>query len=188
MLRKSGRVGWSLHWARGVLYYLNSLLQPSRAPVERGRKAESGLGGFHSGPSRGRSRGALNLGLNCLSSRLTGVNRDRLTGAQQRLTPIYDGAATGPVENDAPRAAQAPKTEQRSFQNSSAQTRARPAPQPFFTCAASPQPAHEARAPPPPPAPQREPAADRSPLTINTQDDVAQRRRRGRHRQRDRHL
>ena len=142
MLRKSGRVGWSLHWARGVLYYLNSLLQPSRAPVERGRKAESGLGGFHSGPSRGRSRGALNLGLNCLSSRLTGVIRDRLTGAQRRLIPIYDGAATGPVENDAARARRPQNRGGCSFKKDSAQKSAPPATHPFSRRAARPPHTH----------------------------------------------
>ena len=60
-------------------------------------------------PDEGRSRGALNLGLNCLSSRLTGVNRARFTGALRRLIPIPPSAATGPVENDAARAAPAQK-------------------------------------------------------------------------------
>ena len=54
------------------------------------------------------SRGA-RRGLNWLCARPTGVNRDRLTGALRRLTPIYDARRLDAVENDAARAAQAPK-------------------------------------------------------------------------------
>ena len=106
------------------------------------------------------------LGLNWDASRPTGVNRDRTHRCAAAPDIHYDGAeALTRSKNDAARAAQA-KTEQRSlFKKSSAYTCATRAAA-VFTCAASPQPAHEARAPPPPPAAEREPAADRSDKTL----------------------
>ena len=94
--------------------------------------------------------------------RLTGVNTDRLTGALRRLTPIYAALRLDAVENDAARAAQAQKPRTLFIQNSSAQTRARPAPQPFSRRAATAPAAHSFSARAFAPATERELAAGTS--------------------------
>ena len=113
---------------------------------------------------------------------------DWITGALRRLTPIYAALRLDAVKNDAARAAQAQNQSSALLNKKSSAytcaTRATAIFQLRRQPAARPRRARAAAAPGAAEGTRRGPRTEtKRPLTINTQDDDAQRRRRGRHRQ-----